>query len=82
MNQIRYVKLRIFYFTIYKHYLVHITYHNSLILQVGSASVQGAGAPTMFQAMRRIVDCLAHEYMGEGAFERAIRSSFLGMIFS
>lgn len=47
---------------------------------MGSGSVQGAGAPTMFQAMRRIVDCLAHEYVGEGAFERAIRQSFLGML--
>ncbi|KAF8403267.1 hypothetical protein HHK36_011368 [Tetracentron sinense] len=44
---------------------------------VGSNSVQGAGAPTMFQAMRRIVDCLAQEYVGEGAFERSIRQSFL-----
>ncbi|XP_008788174.1 probable aspartyl aminopeptidase [Phoenix dactylifera] len=45
--------------------------------EVGSNSIQGAGAPTMFQAMRRIVGCLAQEYIGEGAFERAIRSSFL-----
>ncbi|KAK4593261.1 hypothetical protein RGQ29_017395 [Quercus rubra] len=45
--------------------------------EVGSDSVQGAGAPTMFQAMRRIVSCLANEYIGEGAFERAIRHSFL-----
>ncbi|XP_028057420.1 probable aspartyl aminopeptidase isoform X2 [Camellia sinensis] len=45
--------------------------------QVGSNSIQGAGAPTMFQAMRRIVGCLAHEYVGEGAYERAIRQSFL-----
>lgn len=45
--------------------------------EVGSDSVQGAGAPTMFQAMRRIVDCLACKYMGEGALERTIRSSFL-----
>lgn len=45
--------------------------------EVGSDSVQGAGAPTMFQAMRRIIDGLAHEHIGEGAFERAIRSSFL-----
>ncbi|XP_073099201.1 probable aspartyl aminopeptidase isoform X2 [Elaeis guineensis] len=49
--------------------------------EVGSNSIQGAGAPTMFQAMRRIVDCLAQDYIGEGAFERAIRSSFLGMLF-
>ncbi|XP_010244537.1 PREDICTED: probable aspartyl aminopeptidase isoform X2 [Nelumbo nucifera] len=47
--------------------------------EVGSGSMQGAGAPTMFQAMRRITDCLAHEYVGEGAFERAIRQSFLGI---
>ncbi|KAK7824184.1 putative aspartyl aminopeptidase [Quercus suber] len=47
--------------------------------EVGSDSVQGAGAPTMFQAMRRIVSCLANEYIGEGAFERAIRHSFLDM---
>ncbi|KAK6933537.1 Peptidase M18 [Dillenia turbinata] len=45
--------------------------------EVGSNSVQGAGAPTMFQAMRRIVDCLAHEPAGEGAYQRAIRQSFL-----
>ncbi|KAM7463808.1 hypothetical protein LguiA_031929 [Lonicera macranthoides] len=45
--------------------------------EVGSDSVQGAGAPTMFQAMRRINDCLAHQYVGESAFERAIRHSFL-----
>lgn len=47
---------------------------------MGSGSIQGAGAPTMFQAMRRIVSCLADKYVGEGAFERAIRQSFLGMI--
>ncbi|XP_015578324.1 probable aspartyl aminopeptidase isoform X2 [Ricinus communis] len=45
--------------------------------EVGSGSVQGAGAPTMFQAMRRIVGCLAHNKVGEGAVERAIRQSFL-----
>ncbi|WOK97311.1 hypothetical protein Cni_G06019 [Canna indica] len=45
--------------------------------EVGSDSMQGAGAPTMFQAMRRIVDCLTHERMTESYFERAIRSSFL-----
>ncbi|KAF3434485.1 hypothetical protein FNV43_RR25588 [Rhamnella rubrinervis] len=45
--------------------------------EVGSGSVQGAGAPTMFQAMRRIVSCLAERYIGESAFERAIRQSFL-----
>ncbi|KAJ4757561.1 hypothetical protein LUZ62_067936 [Rhynchospora pubera] len=45
--------------------------------EVGSNSMQGAGAPTMFQAIRRIVDNLVHQSMGEAAFERAIRSSFL-----
>ncbi|KAJ1287248.1 hypothetical protein BS78_03G416300 [Paspalum vaginatum] len=45
--------------------------------EVGSDSMQGAGAPTMFQAMRRIVDSLMHQSMGEGALERAIHSSFL-----
>ncbi|KAH7547754.1 hypothetical protein ACOSP7_033024 [Xanthoceras sorbifolium] len=45
--------------------------------EVGSDSYQGAGAPTMFQAIRRIVSSLAHEYVGENAFERAIRQSFL-----
>ncbi|KAF9592030.1 hypothetical protein IFM89_011613 [Coptis chinensis] len=43
--------------------------------EVGLDSVQGAGAPTMFQAMRRIVDCLSQEYVRENAFERAIRQS-------
>ncbi|XP_020229738.1 probable aspartyl aminopeptidase [Cajanus cajan] len=45
--------------------------------EVGSGSVQGAGAPTMFQAMRRIVSDLASDYVGEGTFERTIRQSFL-----
>ncbi|GJR85149.1 probable aspartyl aminopeptidase [Tanacetum coccineum] len=45
--------------------------------EVGSDSIQGAGAPTMFQAMRRIIDCLANSYVREGIFERAIRQSFL-----
>ncbi|KAG2603516.1 hypothetical protein PVAP13_5KG776400 [Panicum virgatum] len=45
--------------------------------EVGSDSMQGAGASTMFQAMRRIVDSLMHQSMGEGALERAIHSSFL-----
>ncbi|KAI0496872.1 hypothetical protein KFK09_023196 [Dendrobium nobile] len=45
--------------------------------EVGSNSVQGAGAPTMFQAMRRIVSCLTSDHIGEGAVERTIRSSFL-----
>lgn len=34
----------------------------------------------MFQAMRRIIDSLAHKYVGESAFDRAIRKSFLGML--
>lgn len=42
--------------------------------------MQGAGAPTIFQAMRRIVDCLAQERFREGSFERALRSSFLGIL--
>jgi hypothetical protein len=41
-------------------------------VQVGSDSMQGAGAPTMFHAMKRIVDSLIHQSMGEGALERAI----------
>lgn len=45
--------------------------------EVGSGSVQGAGAPTMFQAMRRITSSLADGFVGEGAVERAIRQSFL-----
>ncbi|KAE8645955.1 hypothetical protein Csa_018224 [Cucumis sativus] len=45
--------------------------------EVGSGSIQGAGAPTMFQAMRRIASGLAQGYVGEGAFERAFRQSFL-----
>ncbi|XP_057980874.1 probable aspartyl aminopeptidase isoform X3 [Malania oleifera] len=45
--------------------------------EVGSNSPQGAGAPTMFQAMKRIAGCLSHEYVGEGAFQRAICRSFL-----
>ncbi|XP_052167366.1 probable aspartyl aminopeptidase [Oryza glaberrima] len=45
--------------------------------EVGSNSMQGAGAPTMFHAMRRIVDSLMHQSMGEGALDRAINSSFL-----
>ncbi|WCJ19082.1 Aspartyl aminopeptidase [Euphorbia peplus] len=45
--------------------------------EVGSDSVQGAGAPTMFQAMRRIVGCLAHNKISEGSIERSVRQSFL-----
>ncbi|KAJ8900109.1 hypothetical protein K2173_024225 [Erythroxylum novogranatense] len=45
--------------------------------EVGSGSVQGAGAPTMFEAMRRIIRCLGHNKVEEGATERAIQQSFL-----
>ncbi|XP_044460713.1 probable aspartyl aminopeptidase isoform X1 [Mangifera indica] len=45
--------------------------------EVGSDSYQGAGAPTMFQAIRRIVGSLAQEYTGESAYDRSIRQSFL-----
>ncbi|XP_054806925.1 probable aspartyl aminopeptidase [Prosopis cineraria] len=45
--------------------------------EVGSGSVQGAGAPTMFQAMRRITSGLTDSHVGEGSFERSIRQSFL-----
>ncbi|CAN6697503.1 unnamed protein product [Malus baccata var. baccata] len=46
-------------------------------LAITASSRIGAGAPTMFQAMRRIISCLADKYVGEGVFERAIRQSFL-----
>ena len=45
---------------------------------MGSGSIQGAGAPTMFQAMRRIASDIAQGHVGEGVFERAFRQSFLG----
>ncbi|CAH9097269.1 unnamed protein product [Cuscuta europaea] len=45
--------------------------------EVGSDSYQGAGAPTMFEAMRRITDCLGHHSVGESTFARSIRDSFL-----
>ncbi|XP_027111335.1 probable aspartyl aminopeptidase isoform X1 [Coffea arabica] len=45
--------------------------------EVGSDSYQGAGAPTMFEAMRRITDCLDLHYVRESSFARAIRCSFL-----
>ncbi|KAK6136015.1 hypothetical protein DH2020_030225 [Rehmannia glutinosa] len=45
--------------------------------QVGSDSYQGAGAPTMFEAMRRIIACLGQQSVGECGFARAIRHSFL-----
>ncbi|XWS52258.1 hypothetical protein CRYUN_Cryun11dG0053100 [Craigia yunnanensis] len=48
------------------------------LYRVGSDSFQGAGAPTMFQAMRCIVGSLANSYAGESTFDCAIRQSFLG----
>ncbi|XP_057850882.1 probable aspartyl aminopeptidase isoform X3 [Cryptomeria japonica] len=45
--------------------------------EVGSNSAYGAGAPTMFQAMKRITKCLTHGSTGEGVVERAIQQSFL-----
>lgn len=45
--------------------------------EVGSDSYQGAGAPTMFEAMRRIVACLGQKTVDECSFSRAIRHSFL-----
>ncbi|KAL6223576.1 hypothetical protein ACLB2K_006961 [Fragaria x ananassa] len=39
--------------------------------EVGSGSIQGAGAPTMFQAMRRIISCLAEKYVGEVSADMA-----------
>lgn len=49
-----------------------------IVLEVGSNSCQGAGAPTMFEAMRRITDCLQNHSVRENSFARAIRNSFLG----
>ncbi|GAA0185968.1 metalloprotease [Lithospermum erythrorhizon] len=46
--------------------------------EVGSDSYQGAGAPTLFEAMRRVSDCLSHKSSGECDFSRGIRHSFLG----
>ncbi|KAL3649678.1 hypothetical protein CASFOL_006081 [Castilleja foliolosa] len=45
--------------------------------EVGSDSYQGAGAPTMFEAMRRVVANLGQQSVGECGFARAIRNSFL-----
>ncbi|KAL0401535.1 UNVERIFIED_CONTAM: putative aspartyl aminopeptidase [Sesamum latifolium] len=45
--------------------------------EVGSDSYQGAGAPTMFEAMRRISASLGQQSVGECGFARAIRHSFL-----
>ncbi|KAL8551777.1 hypothetical protein ACS0TY_000732 [Phlomoides rotata] len=48
--------------------------------EVGSDSYQGASAPTMFEAMRRIISCLGQQSVGECGFARAIRHSFLGTL--
>ncbi|KAJ7556737.1 hypothetical protein O6H91_05G096000 [Diphasiastrum complanatum] len=45
--------------------------------EVGSESAQGAGSPTMFQAMKRITRWLARDVSTEGIVERTIRKSFL-----
>ncbi|XP_073031445.1 probable aspartyl aminopeptidase isoform X1 [Primulina eburnea] len=45
--------------------------------EVGSDSYQGAGAPTMFEAMKRISANLGQQTVGECSFARAIRNSFL-----
>lgn len=34
----------------------------------------------MFEAMRRIIDCLGQKIVGECGFARAIRHSFLGTL--
>lgn len=75
--------LKIFYMQLpYVDWLVYESYFWILtpIAQVGSDSYQGAGAPTMFQAIRRIVGSLAHEHVSETSFERTIRQSFLGKL--
>ncbi|CAI9091338.1 OLC1v1026347C2 [Oldenlandia corymbosa var. corymbosa] len=45
--------------------------------EVGSDSYQGAGAPTIFEGMRRIIDCLDSQCVRENRFARAVRHSFL-----
>jgi aspartyl aminopeptidase len=45
--------------------------------EVGSNSYQGAGAPTMFQAIKRITGSLSDKIVSESVYERAIRQSFL-----
>ncbi|GAQ83212.1 Zn-dependent aspartyl aminopeptidase [Klebsormidium nitens] len=45
--------------------------------EVGSDSAQGAGSPTMFQAMKRVATLLAGSERAEGVEWRAIRRSFL-----
>ena len=45
--------------------------------EVGSNLVQGAGAPTMFQAMKKITKCLTHRFPEEVLFECTIHKSFL-----
>lgn len=44
---------------------------------MGSDSAQGAGSPTMFQAMKRVATLLAGSERAEGVEWRAIRRSFL-----
>ncbi|RZC76580.1 hypothetical protein C5167_000723 [Papaver somniferum] len=50
--------------------------------EVGSNSAQGAGAPTLFQAMRRMVCFLGNECAREGVLERALHRSFLDTVLS
>ncbi|KAL2630510.1 hypothetical protein R1flu_015196 [Riccia fluitans] len=45
--------------------------------EVGSDSAQGAGSPTMFHAMKRIILCLNRGASSEGVVERTLRRSFL-----
>lgn len=45
--------------------------------EVGSDSAQGAGSPTIFQAMSRVSRLLGGSVLHEGLVERAIRRSFL-----
>ncbi|KAH7685654.1 aspartyl aminopeptidase protein [Dioscorea alata] len=44
--------------------------------EVGSNSVQGAGAPTIFQAIRRIADHLAHEYIVSADMAHGVHPNF------
>eukprot|EP00250_Pteridium_aquilinum_P006388 c16327_g1_i1 orf=191-1921(-) len=45
--------------------------------EVGSDSAQGAGSPTMFQAINRISKLLSGSSLQEGLVERSIKRSFL-----
>ncbi|MCO5601839.1 hypothetical protein L7F22_055964 [Adiantum nelumboides] len=45
--------------------------------EVGSDSAQGAGSPTMFQAISRISNFFSNTSVQEGLVERSIRRSFL-----